>query len=175
MLSILIFIPFSLSDPKPLVEDCPAAEPPLPVQKRIRSGAEVYQETCAMCHGKDGRGTPGVFPPLLSEWAADEVVLANIILRGVVGEIYVSGARYASAMPGFEKELSNEDVLAVISYVQSLNGKESTLREETVQEIRLHNVPAGSISGQVELEDLRAVPFDEKVPHSSWKGCTSSR
>ena len=75
-----------------------------PVQ---RSGQQVYKEICAACHGPDGAGLARTFPPLKgSEWIEDPELIAQIVLRGLAGKLYVQGVRYASAMSLFGKTSS---------------------------------------------------------------------
>lgn len=130
-----------------------------------------------MCHGADAKGTPGVFPPLVpSEWVEDEIVLSNIILRGLAGEIFVNNERYASAMPGFHEKLSNQEVLGIVQFLQEKHEKSTTLSIPQIQQIREKNVPLGSVSSQAGLEALRKKPTAKppKKSQSFWKGCSSS-
>ena len=164
------------ADPKPLRSECPTEEATTTPVVNQRSGAQAYREVCSMCHGIDAKGMEGIFPPLLpSERVMDENVLANVVLRGVVGEIYVSGKRYASAMPSFHEKLSDPEVVGIVEYLQHLNGKKSTITEQQVQKIREENVPKGSISSQAGLESLLKVKPKRSTSSSKsfWKGCQS--
>ena len=166
----------SRGDPKPLVDDCPADGKNQPVaQKQHRTGEQAYREICAMCHGVDGAGRPGIFPPLVpSEWGADEKIVANVILRGLSGVIYVSGQRYASAMPSYRKELSDEEVLGIVQYLLGKNGKKSHFTLADIKAIRTNNVPLGSVKNQAGLEELRTPtkPPAKQPQPSLWKGCS---
>ena len=120
-MTLLFSIFFSWADPvptDPLEPHCQSVALEKGLQeKRARTGEEVYKEVCGVCHGVDAQGTD-VFPTLIdTQWVKDDYVLAQIILRGVVGEIFVKGQRYASAMPGFHEELSDKDILGVVQYL----------------------------------------------------------
>ena len=179
MNAIVIFslvMSLSKADPKPLVDNCPSAEQAKIGEPKHRTGAQAYQEVCAMCHGSEGKGRPGVFPPLApSEWVADENILSNVILRGLAGVIYVGGERYASAMPSFHKELRDQEVLGIMQYLLEKNGKKSTFTVKQIATIRNQNVALGSVSSQAGLEELRT-PKPSPSPAESqsfWKGCVS--
>jgi mono/diheme cytochrome c family protein len=81
-------------------------------------GATLYSNLCSACHQSSGQGLPGVFPPL----AGDPVVLdpdpsehISVVLHGKQGSV-INGVAYASAMPAFAAQLSDEDVAAVINH-----------------------------------------------------------
>jgi cytochrome c553 len=77
----------------------------------LKQGEKVFAETCATgyCHGP--RGTAGGAPRLVGR-GFDPAFINNTVTRGVPG----------TAMPGFGESLSRPDVIAVVSYVASLNG-----------------------------------------------------
>lgn len=83
-------------------------------------GRQVFAANCAACHQANGKGLPGVFPPLAgSEWVrGDERLLANILLHGVNGEIEVGGAVFRGAMPAFG-QLGDADLAAVASFIRA--------------------------------------------------------
>jgi len=59
-----------------------------------RLGSNTYNKTCAICHGRDGRGIHNQAPPLAgSEWAlaAEPNRLVQITLHGLRGPIKVRG------------------------------------------------------------------------------------
>ena len=77
----------------------------------LQQGEKVFAETCATgyCHGL--RGTAGGAPRLVGR-GFDPAFINNIVTRGVPG----------TAMPGFGESLPRPDVIAVVSYVATLNG-----------------------------------------------------
>lgn len=84
-------------------------------------GAQVFAARCAACHQANGKGLPGVFPPLAgSSWITGDADTAlQIVLHGMNGPIEVLGTTYNGAMPAFAGQLSDEDVGAVLSYARS--------------------------------------------------------
>lgn len=83
-------------------------------------GKQVFTANCIGCHQANGKGLPGVFPPLAgSEWAqGDERVLANILLHGINGTITVAGKDFQGSMPSFQ-QLGDAELAAVASYIRS--------------------------------------------------------
>jgi mono/diheme cytochrome c family protein len=84
----------------------------------IADGRVVYEDNCAGCHGRDGRGTSGVFPPLLDNpHVADSAYVETVITEGLTGEVVVDGVTYTGAMQPFSS-LSADEVAAVTAYIQ---------------------------------------------------------
>jgi len=87
-------------------------------------GEALYANLCSACHQATGQGLPGVFPPL----AGDPVVTADdptehitTVLHGKQGST-IDGVTYASAMPAFAGQLSDEEVAAVINHERTSFG-----------------------------------------------------
>lgn len=78
-------------------------------------GQELYEQTCAVCHGADGAGTTG--RPAIGA-GSDAVELTDDQIRGVmdVGP---------GAMPSFRR-LTPEQIDSLIEYVRVLQGNPST-------------------------------------------------
>ena len=84
----------------------------------ILRGAEVYSQTCSGCHQPGGAGISGQFPPLIDNpRVSDFEYMTDVITNGLQGEIEVGGVMYNSVMPA-QATLSDDDVAAVIVYVQ---------------------------------------------------------
>ncbi len=81
-------------------------------------GAAVYAGSCAVCHGADGQGTPGAFPPLAGHVgklaAADRDYLPLPVLYGLSGEIEIEGHTYNGVMPPWS-QLSDDEVAAILN------------------------------------------------------------
>ena len=94
-------------------------------------GEETYG-TCAGCHGSEGEGVPGVFPPhaghLPTLVATEEgrTYLTNVMLYGLSGEIEVLGESYTGAMPAWSS-LSDEQIAAVLNHSLSAWGNAELL------------------------------------------------
>lgn len=105
----------------------------------VRSGATLFARQCASCHGQNGQGVAGTFPPLTdSEWVTGDVsVLARIVLHGLEGPIEVGGQRYSGVMPAFGNRLSDPEVARLLTYLRtSLNEESAPVSSEEVAEIR---------------------------------------
>jgi mono/diheme cytochrome c family protein len=91
-------------------------------------GKAVYETVCGICHGADGLGKPGQAPPLAgSEWVAREIPeLAHIPLTGLNGTIQVKGREWNLSMAPMGANLSNADLAAVLSYIRSSWGNNSS-------------------------------------------------
>lgn len=92
-------------------------------------GARLFVSTCSACHGAEGKGVPGVFPPL----AGDPVVNAanptehiSTVLHGTHGRV-IDGKTYAAAMPSFAGQLSDQQVMEIIDHERSSWGNHGPL------------------------------------------------
>lgn len=86
----------------------------------VARGEEVYRKNCASCHGADLRGQPGwqttagKAPPHDATghtWHHPDPMLVMVTRQGTM--------RRGGAMPGFAGNLSDEDIVAVLSYIKS--------------------------------------------------------
>jgi mono/diheme cytochrome c family protein len=90
-------------------------------------GKQVYENKCAACHQLTGQGLPGVFPPLKGNavvTAADPTEHIRAVLRGLAGKT-IDGVAYASAMPAFADQLSDEEVAAVLNHERTSWGHQA--------------------------------------------------
>ena len=87
-------------------------------EEQVAAGKVVFAGTCSTCHGADGKGMEGVFPPL----AGSDYIKANtgrlpeIILHGMVGPVKVNGKDYNSNMPPMS-QLTDDEVANISTYV----------------------------------------------------------
>jgi len=85
-------------------------------------GAETYAEVCAPCHEADGRGVPGVYPPLADRIGAfvhvpdGRAYLARVVIYGLFGPIEVEERPYNGLMPP-NPQLDDAEVAAVLNHV----------------------------------------------------------
>lgn len=97
----------------------PVAKPVATAADRAQQlrGKAVYDANCSACHQADGKGVPGVFPPLANSdfFQQRPYEMAHIVLNGRNGEIVVNGEHYNGVMP--PQDLSDDDIAAVINYV----------------------------------------------------------
>ncbi len=96
----------------------PSSEPAAQADAEV-DGAAVYQTSCASCHGANGEGVPGAFPPLAQHAAdlaaADRDYLTATLLYGLNGEIVVDGTSYNGVMPAWP-QLSDAEIAAVLNH-----------------------------------------------------------
>lgn len=105
----------------------------------VQSGATLFAQQCASCHGPNGQGISGTFPPLAgSEWVTGKVsVPARIVLHGLEGPIEVGGQRYNGVMPAFGGRLSDAEVAGLLTFLRtSLNEDGSPVSAEEIGKIR---------------------------------------
>lgn len=95
--------------PEPAAEDPDAPE---------ADGAAIYAQSCAVCHGSEGQGTPGAFPPLAGHItrlaAADRSYLPLVVLYGLSGAVEIAGTQFNGVMPAWD-QLSDEEIAALLN------------------------------------------------------------
>ncbi|MCX7783136.1 MAG: cytochrome c [Meiothermus sp.] len=85
-------------------------------------GAQLYSQNCAGCHGANGQGIPGVFPPLAGNpRAQDEAYVVKVIRQGISGPLEVGGQTYNGVMPAMP-QISEADARAIAAYAKGLGG-----------------------------------------------------
>jgi putative membrane-bound dehydrogenase-like protein len=86
-------------------------------------GESIYEMACLPCHQPEGKGLPGVYPPLVgSEWVrSDSGRLIKILLHGLTGPITVAGQNFggpnAVPMPSLGG-LTDEQIADVLTFVR---------------------------------------------------------
>ncbi|HEY0940298.1 MAG TPA: cytochrome D1 domain-containing protein [Steroidobacter sp.] len=87
------------------------------IAERVAAGQKVFATACSACHQDTGQGLAGAFPPL----AGSDYLLENpqraveVVLKGLQGEIVVSGVKYNSVMPAMP-QLSDQEIADVLTY-----------------------------------------------------------
>lgn len=87
-------------------------------------GRSIYQQNCSTCHGPEGRGQRGSFPPLAGnpDLGKDNGAFpVAVVLHGMDGAIDVEGETYNASMPPFD-HLSDAEVAAVVNFVHGAWG-----------------------------------------------------
>lgn len=105
-----------------------AAPPPDRVVTRNESGGtasvtgrRLYARSCAACHGADGTGRPGTFPPLVGHVPAFTApeggrdYLIDVLLYGLSGPIEADGTTYRGFMPPVSR-LDDQQIADVLNY-----------------------------------------------------------
>ena len=110
------------ADTKLLTQYIVAQQLPLLAENRKgERGASLYATKCAACHGKNGEGQAGNYPPLAgSEWltpSPERPTIESIIRNGLQGPITVKGEPWNSTMlpPGVTEKY---DIQAITEYLK---------------------------------------------------------
>jgi mono/diheme cytochrome c family protein len=102
-------------------------------------GPTVFANNCASCHGAQGAGITGTFPPLVSDPvvnAKDASDQIGIVLHGLSGKS-IAGVRYGAAMPAFASQLTDQQIAAVIDHERTSWGNHGpTITPEQVTKKR---------------------------------------
>ncbi|WP_147371341.1 c-type cytochrome, partial [Meiothermus hypogaeus] len=94
-------------------------------------GAVLYSQNCAGCHGANGQGIPGVFPPLSGNpRIQDEAYVVKAIRQGISGPLEVGGQTYNGVMPAMP-QISESDARAIAAYTRGLGGTPAAAPEPT--------------------------------------------
>lgn len=120
---------------------------PAPIESRsapdiadiLYRGGKLYAQQCEACHGKDGQGIAGVYPPLDRSFAVTEpsgINAIRMVLLGGFAPVTQANPRPYS-MPPFAQQLDDADVAAVVSYVrQAWSNTASAVSERDVAAYR---------------------------------------
>jgi mono/diheme cytochrome c family protein len=104
-----------------LPPEAPALKNPLAVdEKLLAAGRTIFGDKCRKCHGPEGLGDgPDADPDYAEEMNLTNPKRADRNPDGVVFHKVMNGRRNPK-MPAFKDELSQEQIWAVVAYVQSL-------------------------------------------------------
>ncbi len=110
----------------------------------VALGANVYEANCASCHGADLEGqanwrSPGEDGRLLAPphdetghtWHHDSDTLFQLTKYGV--SALINDPDYASNMPIYDGVLSDEEIIALISYTRSTGSEEIRARHTEME------------------------------------------
>ncbi len=100
----------------------PAVSPAAPAAAADTArGRDIYERRCADCHGSDGRGVPGAYPPLAGNRKVTMASSANLVLVVVNGGFppATAGNPRPYGMPPFGQELNAADIAAVLSHIRA--------------------------------------------------------
>ncbi|WP_206454522.1 c-type cytochrome [Aurantimonas marina] len=112
----------------------------------VAQGQSLYAANCASCHGADLKGQPdwrspgpdGLMPAPPHDvnghtWHHDDETLFRLTKLGPAA---VVGGGYESAMPAYAEMLSDEEIVAVLSYIKSTWPEEIRTRHDSLNAAR---------------------------------------
>ena len=87
------------------------------LEELMERGQRIYTSTCVACHQANGEGIPPAFPALKgSDMVLNDVAAhIDVVVNGVPG----------TAMAAFDKQLSEVDIAAVVTYERNAWGNET--------------------------------------------------
>lgn len=91
-------------------------------------GAKLYDKHCASCHGDQGQGARGAYPPLAGNRMVtmnDPTNLVHVVVGGGFPPT-TAGNPSPYGMPPFGPVLGNEDIAAVISHIRNAWGHQAS-------------------------------------------------
>ncbi|SFQ08687.1 cytochrome c [Variovorax sp. 770b2] len=91
-------------------------------------GGKIYDQRCAYCHGDQGQGATGAYPPLAGNRAVNMSPPTNLIQVVSHGGFLPStaGNPRPYGMPPFGQVLDAAEVAAVLTYIRGAWGNDST-------------------------------------------------
>lgn len=107
---------------------------------QIERGKKVFLSACFACHQADGRGLPGIFPPLAGSdyLKADKERAIRAVVKGLSGPITVNGKPYDNLMP--PQDFSDAQLADVLTYVMNSWGNDDgTVSAADVKRVRQQN------------------------------------
>jgi len=111
-------------------------------EMQAEKGKQVYMGLCFACHQPDGKGLPGVFPPLVGSdfLLADRERAIRVVLKGLTGPVVVNGVKFDSAMPPQEAALTDAQIADVLTYITNAWGNQGdAFTTDQVKAIRNQN------------------------------------
>jgi mono/diheme cytochrome c family protein len=120
--------------PEPLAEKTSVDSKPL-----VDQGNGIYAQRCASCHGKDGKGVPGVYPPLDGNSSVLEPTGINATRAVLLGGFapVTQGNPRPYSMPPYAQQLSDAEVAAVVTFIrQSWSNRAAAVQERDVIKYR---------------------------------------
>ncbi len=115
-----------------------AASGKLTLAEQVNAGKALFNGTCSVCHQADGKGLPGVFPPLAqSDYLVGDVNRAiGVVVHGLSGKVKVNGKDYDSVMPPMN-QLNDDEVANILTYVlNSFDNKGGQVKADDVKAVR---------------------------------------
>lgn len=109
------------------------------VKRIAAAGERVYRKHCADCHGDNGNGVAGIYPPLNGNSAVTEPTGINAVRTVLLGGFppVTDGNQRPYSMPPYAQQLNDSDVALVVSYIrQAWTNKAGIVRPDQVGKYR---------------------------------------
>ncbi len=110
-----------LKDLPPTASDTDPREVPQAATAVMTRGGKLYEQHCAQCHGTQGEGVRGAYPPMAGNRAVTMRVTTNlvqVVLHGGFAPATRGNPR-PFGMPPFATTLSDAEVADVLTYVRT--------------------------------------------------------
>lgn len=115
------------------------SEEKIKLEQYYIGGKELYEQNCANCHQKDGKGFQNLYPAIAgSDYLKDKEKVIYIIKNGLSGEIMVNGRKYNQPMPA-NNQLTNLDIAEIVTYIYNEWNGETKITEVKEVEKVLNN------------------------------------
>ena len=128
----------------------PAARPDAPPNaapsRLATAGAKLYEQHCAACHGAQGEGVPGAYPPLAGNRAVTLAQTENLlqtVLHGGFGPA-TAGRPRPYGMPPFTLTLSDTEIAAVLSHIRGAWGNRAS-EVSPLQVLQMRQASSGNL------------------------------
>ena len=132
----------------------------------VVDGGRIYNNRCQACHQADGQGIAGQFPPLVeSNWVTgDKGRLIRILLHGMEGPMEVLGEQYNGVMPGWQNQLDDAEIAAVLTHIRGEWGNSAS--EISAEEVAALRDAESGRSGAWSAEELND-PANQGFPEGA--------
>lgn len=119
------------------------APAPAPAEPVLAAGRRLYAAHCAACHGEQGEGRPGAYPPLAGNRAVTLTPAVNAVRMVLDGGFPpgTHGNPRPYGMPPFGHELDDAEVAAVLTWIRSSWGNAAP--QVTAQEVNRNRSAPG--------------------------------
>lgn len=100
-----------------------------PDEAEMKAGQAVYAKFCISCHEADGTGAPRIYPPLPANALLQSINPSSTLRIMLDGAHTVTTPRAPNTgeMPGYAKQLSNDEIAAVTNYIRNSWGNAGPL------------------------------------------------
>ncbi len=106
--------------------------------EKLVAGKAVYDSFCQACHMSNGKGAPGMNPPLAgTDWVlGDKERLIKVVLNGLSDPIEIDGEIYQNVMAA-QAFLSDQQIADVLTFIrQSFGNDASAITPDEVADVR---------------------------------------